>query len=163
MQRTRHNTTSDVAPDVVQRTCFRAKPLDVDATRPTDATTSVCCTHSRVPAQFHSVRRVFRDRQTRHREVVCAPDRQTRPVLSRVTRLSRYAAPHLNARAATHDRRNNSVMHGVCRGHVPASITPARTSRARVWRQTPHPASVASKLSVCRSFVRDASSKTRSA
>jgi hypothetical protein len=109
-------------------------------------------------------KRVCRDRHTlpHHRQTwssghVIALERQTCPVPSRWTRLSRRTA------ARPRDRRGNSAMHSVCHGHVPASVAPAHTGQARVWRQTSHPASVASKPSVCRSFLRDASSKTCSA
>jgi hypothetical protein len=81
--------------DAVQKPCFHAEPSDAYATRMTDAVMSVCRSHSHVPTHFHSVRHVCRDRQTRHREAVCAPDHQTRPVLSRVTCLSCYAAPRI--------------------------------------------------------------------
>jgi hypothetical protein len=95
--------------------------------------------------------------QTRSSGHVIAPERQTRPVPGRWMRLSRRTATR------PRDGCDNSAMHSVCHDHVPASVAPACTGRARVWRQTPHPASVASKPSVCRSFLRDASSKTRSA
>jgi hypothetical protein len=153
MQWTQHSTTSDAAPDAIQRTCFCAEPSDAYATRLTDAATSVCRSHSRAPTQFHSVRRVCRDRQTWHREAVCALDHQTRPVLSRVMRLSRYAAP-----------KTPELQHTTDAATVPCTASVAvmspRLSHPRaqaelgfgVRRRTPR-LSPASRASIARFFV----------